>query len=141
MTLEDTYRAYLRALNDRRLDDLAEFVHDRLTYNDKPITRAEYAALIAHDLAAAPDLFYDARIIVATDTRIACRILFVTTPQSDFLGYPAAGVRLTFAEHVFYDFVDHRIAAVTSLIDRHAIQSQLRSTSFRGSFAGPDAAP
>ena len=128
MALEDTYRAYLQALNDRRLDDLAEFVHDTLTYNDQPMTRAEYAALIAHDLAAAPDLFYDARIIVATDTRIACRILFVTTPQSEFLGFPATGARLTFAEHVFYDFVDNRIAAVTSLIDRYAIQSQLQGT-------------
>ncbi|MCO8275835.1 ester cyclase [Actinoplanes sp. TRM 88003] len=125
MALEDTYRAYLQALNERRLDDLAEFVHDSLTYNDEPLTREQYAAMIAPDLTAAPDLYYDATILVATDTQIACRIQFDVTPQSEFLGFPATGTRLVFAEHVFYDFTDNRIKAVTSLIDRWAVHQQL----------------
>jgi predicted ester cyclase len=123
--LETTYREYLAALNERRLDDLDRFVHDELTYNGEPMTRAGYRALLAGDVEAIPDLFFDAQIIVATDDRVACRLLFTCTPVREFLGFTPDGRRLTFAEHVFYDFRAGRIAAVTSLIDRHAIQAQL----------------
>jgi hypothetical protein len=40
--LESRYRAYLAALNERRLDDLVEHVHDELTYNGEPMTRRQY---------------------------------------------------------------------------------------------------
>jgi steroid delta-isomerase-like uncharacterized protein len=119
------YRAYLAALNERRLDDLVQYVHDSLTYNGSPMTRDAYQALIAADIDAIPDLFYDAEIIVASDDRVACRIVFDCTPVADFLGFTPNGARLHFAEHVFYDFTDGRIAAVTSLIDRAAITDQL----------------
>ncbi|MGK5685283.1 ester cyclase [Actinoplanes sp. URMC 104] len=123
--LEHTYRSYLQALNDRRLDDLVHFVHDELTYNGEPMTRADYRDLLAADAAAIPDLVYDARIVVATADRVACRLVFDCTPQREFLGFTPNGARLTFAEHVFYDFRDGRIAAVTSMIDRYAIERQL----------------
>jgi steroid delta-isomerase-like uncharacterized protein len=123
--LEAIYRDYLAALNERRLDDLVRFVHDELTYNDKPMTRRDYQDLLARDVAAIADLFYDADIIVAAADRVACRLIFQCTPTHDFLGFTPNGRRLTFAEHVFYDFRDGRIAAVTSLIDRDAIQTQL----------------
>lgn len=123
--LEATYRAYLTALNDRRLDDLVRFVHDELIYNGNTMTRRQYRDLIAGDIAAVPDLFFDAQIVVAADDRVACRILFDCTPQREFLGFSPGDQRLTFAEHVFYDFRDGRIAAVSSLIDRYTIQEQL----------------
>ncbi|GAA2526284.1 ester cyclase [Winogradskya humida] len=125
--LEAHYRAYLAALNDRRLDDLDRYVHDNLTYNDKPMTRREYRDLIAADIAAIPDLFYAADIVVATGDQVACRIVFDCTPQREFLGFTPNGKRLHFAEHVFYRFHEDRIAAVSSLIDRPAIEAQLRS--------------
>jgi steroid delta-isomerase-like uncharacterized protein len=124
--LEDRYRAYLGALNDRRLDDLVDFVHDELTYNGEPMTRGQYRDLIAADLAAVPDLFYDARIVVAGDDRVACRLVFDCTPHAPFLGFTPNGRRLSFAEHVFYEFRDGRIAAVSSLIDRFTVAAQLR---------------
>jgi steroid delta-isomerase-like uncharacterized protein len=123
--LENVYHAYLAALNERRFDDLAEFVHDELTYNDAPMTRAQYRDLLAADAEAIPDLFYDARILVAAGDQVACRLLFSCTPQRQFLGFTPNGKRLTFAEHVFYTFRDARIAAVTSMIDRYSIQTQL----------------
>jgi steroid delta-isomerase-like uncharacterized protein len=123
--LADHYRAYLTALNERRFDDLGDFVHDELTYNDKPITRRRYADMIAGDAAAIPDLFFDAQLVVAAAGRVACRIVFDCVPQHDFLGFTPNGERLVFAEHVFYDFRDGRIAAVRSMIDRWAIQAQL----------------
>jgi predicted ester cyclase len=124
--LETRYRAYLAALNDRRFDDLVHHVHDELTYNGEPMTRRQYHDLLAADRAAIPDLVYDAHLIVADGHRVACRLVFDCTPESEFLGFTPNGARLHFAEHVFYDYRDGRIAAVSSLIDRAAIEAQLR---------------
>ena len=123
--LEARYRAYLAVLNDRRLDDLEHYVQDELTYNGAPMTRRQYQDLIAADVAAVPDLRYDAHLVVATGDHVACRLVFDCTPQREFLGFTPDGRRLTFAEHVFYRFENDRVAAVWSLIDRAAIAEQL----------------
>ena len=123
--LETRYRSYLDALNERRLDDLMDYVQDELSYNGEKITRRQYQDLIAGDISAIPDLIFDAQIIVATDEHVACRLVFNCTPQQEFLGFSPNGQQLCFAEHVFYHFRDGRIAAVWSLIDRPAIEAQL----------------
>jgi predicted ester cyclase len=125
--LETRYRAYLDALNERRLDDLVHYVQDELSYNGEAMTRRQYQDLIAADIAAIPDLVFDAHIIVASGDRVACRLVFDCTPRHEFLGFAPNGERVVFAEHVFYHFRDGRIAAVSSLIDRPAIAAQLRS--------------
>jgi predicted ester cyclase len=124
--LEIRYREYLDVLNERRLDDLVHYVHDELSYNGQTMTRRQYRDLIAADVTAIPDLFFDAHIIVASGDQVACRLVFDCTPQQEFLGFSPNGKRLIFAEHVFYLFHDGRIAAVSSLIDRAAIAAQLR---------------
>jgi predicted ester cyclase len=124
--LEARYRAYLDVLNERRLDDLVHFVQDELSYNGETMTRRQYQDLIAADITAIPDLFFDAQIVVASGDQVACRLVFDCTPQHEFLGFSPNGERLCFAEHVFYQFRDGRIAAVWSLIDRPAIEAQLR---------------
>ena len=124
---ETRYRAYLAVLNERRLDDLVHHVHDDLTYNDAPLTRHRYQAMIAADITAIPDLVFDAHTIVANNDQIACRLVFTCTPTREFLGFTPNGQRLSFAEHVFYRYHEGRIAAVTSLIDRWSIATQLRA--------------
>ena len=99
--LEARYRAYLDALNERRLDDLVHFVQDELSYNGKTMTRRQYQDLIAADITAIPDLFFDAHIIVASGDQVACRLVFDCIPQHEFLGFSPNGERLSFAEHVF----------------------------------------
>ena len=125
--LETRYRAYLDVLNERRLDDLVHYVQDEVSYNGETMTRRQYQDLIAADIAAIPVLIFDAHIIVASDDQLACRLVFDCTPQHEFLGFSPNGERLCFAEHVFYHFRDGRIAAVWSLIDRPAIEAQLRT--------------
>jgi predicted ester cyclase len=120
--LENHYRDYLRALNERRFDDLAGFVHDELTYNDEPMTRREYQDLIAADVAAVPDLTYVAGLLVVSGEQVACRLTFDCTPVAEFQGVAPTGRRIAFAEHVFYRFHEGRIAHVWSLIDRDAIR-------------------
>jgi predicted ester cyclase len=102
------------------------YVHEELTYNGETMTRRQYQSLIAADIAAIPDLLYDARIVVASSDQVACRIVFDCVPEREFLGFSPNGERIVFAEHVFYRFRDGRISAVSSLIDRAAIARQLR---------------
>ena len=125
--LETRYRAYLDALNERRLDDLVLYVQDELSYNGEIMTRRQNQDLIAADITAIPDLIFDAHIVVTSGDNVACRLVFDCTPQHEFLGFSPNGERLVFAEHVFYHFLGGRIAAVSSLIDRSAIEAQLRS--------------
>ena len=96
--LETRYRAYLDALNERRLDDLVDFVQNELSYNGKTMTRRQYQDLITADITAIPDLFYDAHIIVAGGDQVACRLVFDCTPQHEFLGFSPNRERLRFAE-------------------------------------------
>jgi predicted ester cyclase len=127
--LEARYRAYLGVLNERRLDDLVHHVADALTYNGEPMTRRQYRDLIAADLAAVPDLVYDAHVLVAAGDRVGCRLVFECTPERELLGFPPTGARIRFAEHVFYRYQDGRIAEVDSLIDRPAVAAQLAKKS------------
>ena len=124
-SLEDIYRSYIAALNDRRLDDLDRFVHDRLTYNNEEWTRAKYQALLADDVRRIPDLHYEIELLVAGSQHVACRLWFECTPAREFLGIDTGGRRVSFAEHVFYRFRANRIEQVWSVIDVDRIRSQL----------------
>ncbi|WP_435016271.1 ester cyclase [Tundrisphaera sp. TA3] len=122
---ETFYRRYIGRLNDRRIGELGEFVHEELTYNGRPMTRVDYQALIADSIAAIPDLFFDIRLLVVEGDRIACRLHFDCTPRGEFLGLRPTGKPVSFAEHVFYRLRDGKICEVWSLIDRAAIERQL----------------
>jgi predicted ester cyclase len=124
-SLEARYLAYLDALNDRRFSELAEFVHDELTYNDDVLTRQQYADMIAADTMAVPDLRFDVRLLLTNDDIVACRLWFDCTPTGTFFGRAPTGRRIAFSEHVFYRFRAGRIAQVWSLIDRDAVATQL----------------
>jgi predicted ester cyclase len=123
--LEQVYRAYISALNDRRLDDLDTFVHDELVYNDKTITRQQYTRMIADAVHNIPDLYFDIDLCVAGDDLVACRLWFNCTPEHEFAGITPTGRRVRFAEHVFYRFRDGRIEHVWSLIDTDAVRVQM----------------
>jgi len=123
--LEAHYRRYIGYLNDRRLDELDEFLHEELTYNGQPETRADYRERIAGDLAAIPDLYFDVQLIVVGGEQIACRLFFNCTPQSEWLGLRPNGGSISFAEHVFYKFRERKIYEVWSLLDVASIAQQL----------------
>ena len=123
--LEEIYRNYIAALNDRRLDDLDQFVHERLTYNGEAWTRERYLALLADDVQNIPDLRYEIQLLVVGSEHVGCRLWFDCTPLGDFLGIDVSGRRICFAEHVFYRFRAGRIEHVWSLIDTDAVRRQL----------------
>jgi predicted ester cyclase len=122
---EAHYRRYISYLNNRRLDELDEFLHEELTYNGEPETRADYRARIAGDVAAIPDLYFDVHLIVVGGDQIACRLFYNCTPQSEWLGLQPNGKSISFAEQVFYKFRDGKIYEVWSLLDVASIAEQL----------------
>lgn len=124
--LEATYRAYIAVLNDRRFGELAHYVHERITYNDEPLSRLQYEDLLAGDVQAIPDLAYQIQTLVVQGGQVACRLWFECTPREGFPGLEPTGARVAFAEHVFYEFEDGRIRRVRSVIDRSAVERQLR---------------
>jgi predicted ester cyclase len=124
---ERKYRRYIGYLNDRRVHDLGDFVCEQLAYNGQAMTRAQYQDMIAADIAAIPDLYFDVRLLVVEGDMIACRIEFNCTPQAEFLGLQPNGKRIAFAEHVFYRLREGKICEVWSLIDRDAVAKQLAS--------------
>ena len=126
---EARYRRYIGHLNDRRTSELAEFVHERLTYNGQPMSRVEYQDLIARDIAAAPDLYFAVDLLVVDADQVACRLNFRCAPRGEFLGLQADGRSISFSEHVFYRLRDGKIYDVSSLIDRPAIERQLAQRS------------
>ena len=123
--LDQLYRAYLGALNERRFGDLGQFVHDEVVRNDQAMTSQQYADLIAADVEAIPDLRYTIGLLVSGEDTVAARLWFDCTPVRSFAGIAPTGGRVQFAEHVFYRFRDRRIAQVWSLIDTPAIRAQL----------------
>ncbi|KAJ3828851.1 hypothetical protein EV361DRAFT_432254 [Lentinula raphanica] len=125
VNLENQYRRYIDYLNERRTDDLHEFVHEELTYNDKPMTRMDYQNYIADDIARIPDLFFDIQHLLICGDSVACRIRFDCTPVNEFRSHSPNGQKISFVEHVFYRFEDGKIRQVWSLLDDQAIAKQL----------------
>jgi predicted ester cyclase len=123
--LRDRYQQYLACLNDRRLDDLGNFVHDELSYNGRSMTCRHYAEMLAGDITAIPDLVFTPELLVVDDDHVACRLFFRCTPEREFLGIAPTGAEVAFAEHVFYRFREGRIEQVWSLLDTAALDQQL----------------
>lgn len=125
LSLRATYLAYLDVLNERRFGDLAEFVHDEITYNDTTVIRQEFADMFAADTRAVPDLHFEAQLLVNSEDVVAVRLRCDCEPVEPMFGLPPTGRRVEFAEHGFYRFDHGRIAQVWSLIDNQLIQDQL----------------
>ncbi|MBI5339473.1 putative ester cyclase [Mycobacterium sp. BK558] len=123
-SLTEVYRRYLRCLNERRWDDLGEFVSHDVVHNGRPLGLSGYRAMLEADTAAVPDLLFNAELIVNHEDVVACRLFFRCTPHRRFLGFDPPGTPITFAEHAFYQFRDSEIVEVWSVIDTQAIAAQ-----------------
>jgi predicted ester cyclase len=123
--LQDVYHRYLECLNERRWDDLGQFVADDVSHNDRPLGLSGYRAMLEEDVRTIPDLRFVAERVVADGDVLACRLVFRCVPQRPFLGFEPTGASITFAEHAFYTFRDHRIVEVSSLLDTGAVAAQL----------------
>ncbi|GAB0063036.1 MULTISPECIES: ester cyclase [Pseudomonas syringae group] len=126
MNLAEQYRAYIACLNERRWQDLGNFVDDGVHYNGERISLAGYQAMLENDVRIIPDLRFNIDLLVVEAPQIAARLLFNCSPQGRFLGLEARGQRITFSENVFYTFGDGKIIGVWSVIDKAAVERELR---------------
>ena len=123
--LSDIYRAYIACLNGQDWPKLGQFVDDDVHYNGRRIGLAGYRAMLEKDFREIPDLSFNIQLLVSDPPHIASRLAFACTPKGEFLGLDVNGKRVSFAENVFYDFRNGKIAQVWSVIDKAAIEAQL----------------
>lgn len=126
--LSSLYRRYIDCLNARDLDRLEDFVHSDVHYNGIRIGLSGYRAMLQGNYRDIPDLRFHIQLLVADASTVASRLHFDCRPVGRFLDLDVNGRRVSFSEHVLYEFEDLRIRTVWSLIDKAAIAHQLAST-------------
>jgi predicted ester cyclase len=124
--LESIYRDYIACLNAQNWNELGRFVRNDVQHNGRLLGLAGYRSMLENDYTQIPDLYFDIQFLIADPPRIASRLQFNVTPKTGFLGLPIDGQRVNFCENVFYEFRDGRIHEVWSVIDKAAIEAQLR---------------
>lgn len=130
--LAGIYRDYIACLNAQDWARLGEFVHEEAHHNGRLLGLSGYRALLERDYLEIPDLHFEIRLLVANPPFVASRLAFECTPVGTFLGLPVNGKRVSFTENVFYEFLEGKIREVWSIIDKAAIEAQLRSDPGQG---------
>lgn len=125
--LADVYRGYIACLNERAWERLGQFVHEEAHHNGRRLGVSGYRAMLERDYREIPDLHFNVGLLISDPPFIASRLEFDCTPVGAFLGLPVNGTRVSFTENVFYEFLDGRVREVWSVIDKTAIEAQLRT--------------
>lgn len=123
--LSTVYRNYLGCLNKRDWSSLGRFVADDVIHNGRQIGLSGYREMLERDVRDIPDLRFAIELLVIEPPVVASRLAFDCSPTHRFLGLHIGGKRVSFAENVFYEFRDGKIARVWSVIDKTAIETQL----------------
>ena len=124
--LSTAYRDYIACLNRRAWAELGRFVAGDVRHNGRAFGLAGYRAMLERDVEMIPALAFDIRLLVTEPPHVAARLGFRCSPKASFLGLPVDGRTVTFTENVFYTYRDGLIAEVRSVIDKSAIEDQLR---------------
>ena len=125
--LADLYSDYIACLNAQDWENLGRFVHPDVVHNARPLGLHGYRSMLEADYRAIPDLRFAIEFLVIDSPKLAARLAFNCRPVGEFLGLAVNGTRICFAENVFYGFEDGRIREVWSVIDKAAIEAQLRA--------------
>lgn len=123
--LASLYRGYIDCLNAQDWPNLGRFVHDDVEHNGRRLGLAGYREMLEQDYLAIPDLHFAIELLMADPPHVASRLRFDCTPMGEFQGLPVNGRNVSFAENVFYEFLDGRIVRVWSVIDKAAVEAQL----------------
>ncbi|MCP3399315.1 ester cyclase [Bradyrhizobium sp. CCGB20] len=124
--LAGIYRDYIACLNRQDWPALGQFVHDDVAHNARPLGLSGYRAMLERDFRELPDLHFDIELLISDPPSIAARLKFDCSPVGTFLGLAVNGKRVSFCENVFYEFREDRIWQVWSVVDKAAIEAQLK---------------
>ncbi|WP_078707750.1 ester cyclase [Consotaella salsifontis] len=125
VSLADIYRAYIDCLNRQDWARLGTYVADDAEHNGRQLGLSGYREMLVKDFEDIPDLRFNIALLVCEPPRVAARLAFECSPRGQFLGLRVDGRTVSFAENVFYEFRDDKIASVWSVIDKAAIEHQL----------------
>ena len=124
--LSALYRGYIDCVNAQDWASLGRFVGEDVTHNGRPLGLSGYRAMLEDDYRAIPDLHFNIELLACEPPLVAARLHFDCTPIGTRFGLPINGRRVTFSENVFYEFRGGRIVHVWSVIDKAAIEDQLK---------------
>ncbi|MCK9686001.1 ester cyclase [Scleromatobacter humisilvae] len=123
--LATTYRDYIACLNAQDWPRLGLYVAHDAVHNGRAFGLQGYREMLESDFREIPDLRFNVELVTCDPPNVAARLAFDCTPAGEFQGVAVNGKRIVFAENVFYEFRDGKIAQVWSVIDRAAIEAQL----------------
>jgi predicted ester cyclase len=124
--LSEIYRDYIACLNAQDWTKLGRFVHDDVRHNGRQLGLSGYREMLEHDFQQIPDLSFNIQLLISEPPHVSSRLLFDCAPKGEFLGLRIDGKRVSFAENVIYEFREDQIVEVWSVIDKPAIEAQLR---------------
>ena len=123
--LAGAYRAYIDCLNRHDWPSLGDHVAAEVEHNGRCFGLTGYREMLEADVRAIPDLRFNIDMLMTDGPMVAARLLFDCHPVGELFGLLVDGQRVRFAENVFYEFRDGRIARVWSVIDKAAIAEQI----------------
>jgi predicted ester cyclase len=124
--LPQLYRAYIDCLNRQDWDELGQYVDDEVEHNGRPLKLAGYRDMLVKDFEDISDLRFNIVLLACSPPLVAARLAFQCSPKGKFLGLSVNGRMVSFAENVFYEFKLSKIVSVWSVIDKAAVEAQLR---------------
>jgi len=83
--------------------------------------------MLEKDFREIPDLHFNIQLLISDPPYIASRLTFECSPKGKFLGLLVNGTEISFTENVFYEFGKDKIERVWSVIDKAAIETQLKA--------------
>jgi predicted ester cyclase len=103
------YEQYLACCNERRFDDLAEFVDERVSGSGAEDGLVAYVERVEAVCAGFPDYHWDLQEVVVEGTTIAARLIGRGTHTGVFHGLAPTGRTIAIQELVVYRFADGKI--------------------------------
>ncbi|NAZ87111.1 ester cyclase [Kineococcus indalonis] len=103
------YERYLACCNERRFEDLGEFVSDRVSGSAPVDGLAAYVEGVRAVVVGFPDYRWELQEVVVEGDTIAARLTGEGTHTGPFSGTAPTGRRIRVQELVTYRFADGRI--------------------------------
>lgn len=123
--LRDFYDRYITALNARQFAVMDQFIHDDVTLNGKPASRADLIAVQRHEASAVPDLHWELMNLIIDGDRLGAQLINRGTPAETFVGVEPTGKSFEVTEYAVYQVVDGRFKHMAAIHDAEAVARQL----------------
>lgn len=126
MDLHAFYDRYIAALNARDFDGMDAFIHDEVTLNGQPATRADILAVQRQEAGAVPDLHWTLTNLIVDGDRLGAQLVNTGTPTQAFVGVAPTGASFEVVEYAVYQVRGGRFLHMAAIHDAEGVRAQLR---------------